>query len=699
MADMPVREEGPVPSLDSELQAVAALHRAGRFDEARAACRDLAARFPAEGEPPFREGLVEAEAGRLAEAREALGRALALRDRPHYRYAMGDVQERLGDRAGAIESWRRAVAAQPGLVAAHIRLGVALQETGELSQAVAHFVLAANARPGDARAWNNLAAALFAQGRSREAEVAARNALKIDPGHASAAMNLGRALAAQGKEAEAAPWLERALEREPSRAVAWDCLGFCRERTGSLLAARDAYSRAVAADPAMAGARVRLGEVCARLGLAEECVQAMRSAEALGPPDAAQVGSALLFALQYGAGHGKDEVFAAHRAWAARYAPPRPRPAFPNSRDPARRLRIGYLSPRFQASSAAFLSVPVIERHDRSAFEVHCYAEQDAEDAVTRRIRASGAKWTDTRGLDDGQLAARMREDGIDIAIDLAGHTPGNRLTMFAHGPAPVTASWLDYFNTTGMDQVANLLSDPIQSPPGDGQPFAERILRLPHVRFCWEPPGYAPDVVPPPLCRGGRAPVFGSFNRMAKLSPATLDAWCSVLREVPGSRLILKNSALGRDEEHAFFARWFAERGVDPARVEWRGPSGHEAMLAEYADIDIALDTFPYTGGLTTIEALWMGRPVVAVAGDTLIARQSKAILTAIGLPELCAPDAAAFVSVAKGLASDAGRLAALSAELRAQMRRSPLLDTTTFTRDLESLLRSEWRRWCAEG
>lgn len=688
-----------LPSLESALRAITELHRAGRLEEARAACRELAERHPRDSEPHFREGLLEAEMGSLEAAKGALGRALALRERPAYRYALGDVLERLGDRAGAIASWRQAVRNQPAFSAAHVRLGVALQESGELAQAVAHFVFAVQARPEDSRAWNNLAAALMAQGRAKEAEAAAKNALAIDSGQPSAALNLGRALVAQGKETQAVAFLENALARDPSSAIAWDYLGICRAKAGALLAAREAYSRSVAADPSMAGAWLRLGGVCAFLGLSEESVDAIRRSESLSPPDAAQVGSTLLFALQYSGLHDADEIFSAHLAWARKYAPLQPRPAFRNSRVPGRRLRLGYVSPRFHVSSAAFLSLPVIEHHDRNNFEVHCYAQQEIEDKVTARFRAAAVTWTDARPLGDHELAARMRRDGIDIAIDLAGHTPGHRLTMFAHHPAPVTGTWLDYFNTTGLEQMGFLLTDPVHSPAGDRQPFTERLVRLPHCRYCWEPPAYAPAVSPPPLARGGRAPVFGSFNRMAKLSPATIDAWCALLREVPASRLLLKNSALEHDEERAFFGQWFEKRGVDPARIEWRGESGHETMLAQYGNVDVVLDTFPYNGGLTTLEALWMGRPVVTVEGNTLISRQSKAILSTIALGQLCAPNADGFVDIASRLVSGPLELARLSASLRPSLEASALLDHAAFTRDFEAMLRGEWKRWCEES
>ncbi|MBL0142257.1 MAG: tetratricopeptide repeat protein [Betaproteobacteria bacterium] len=700
MADVRAPEGQPLrpeESLRAALEAPWAHHRAGRLDEALAGYAAVGRTFPGEAEPRFRIGLVEAERGTLPAALEALQRAIELSDQPRYQFALGDVLERLRRPSEAIAAWRRAVALQPTLAAAHARLGVALQDAGEPDPAIEHLRIVAQLRPAETRSWNNLAAAFLATGRGPEAQSCARRALDLDPGHATARYNLGRALAAQQRDEQAKGELERAVAGDPRLADAWDALGSVRARTGELLAARQAFERALAIDPSHAGPWVRLADTCAHLGLAGEAVQAYERAEALAPADAARIGSARLFALQYGGKHGRDEVFAAHRDWAAKYAPHRePSPACANTREPGRRLRLGYLSPRLNLASVAFLLGAVIENHDRQAFDVHCYAEQDLDDEVTARIRASGVHWTPTTGLDDTALAKRLQDDGIDIAIDLAGHTPGHRLLALARRPAPVIGTWLDYFNTTGLACVDFLVTDAVHSPPGDGQPFTERLARLPHCRYAWEPPAYAPQVMPPPLVSGA-APVFGSFSRMAKISTATLDTWCEVLRRVPDARLVLKNAALAGDPERALFAHWFTDRGIDAARVEWRGASDHATMLAQYGDIDIGLDTFPYNGGLTTLEALWMGRPVVAVGGDTLIARQSKAILATVGLGELCAADSAGFVAIAEALARDPKRLALISGGLRDRLRASPLLDAAGFTRNLEALYRDEWRRWCA--
>lgn len=684
--------------LATALESAWKAHRSGRLDDAMAGYLAAARDFPGEAEPLFRIGLVHAERGAFAAALETLRRAIAIAEQPHYHYALGDILERSGDRPAAIAAWRRAVMMNGNLAAAHARLGIALQDERLVDQAIPHLVFAARLRGEDPRSWNNLAVALITLDRGVEAESASREALTHDPAYGPAHYNLARALIMQGREAEARPVLEEAVRTDPKNAHAWDLLGSWHLRAGNLLEAGQALEKAVATDPTDDVAWLHLGVFRTHVALPEEAAEAYARAEALAPPDAAQVGSNRLFALQYSSRTSREDVFAAHKAWGAKYAPTRlPSRVFPNAPDPERRIRLGYISPRFHRASVAFLHVPVLEHHDRAAFEVRLYAEQDIEDDVTARIRATGAPWTDTRGLSDEALAERLRADGIDIAIDLAGHTPGHRLTALPHEPAPVIGTWLDYFNTTGVERVDFLISDRVQSPPDDGQGFTERVLRLPHCRYCWEPPAYAPAVAPVPLASGGKGAVFGTFNRMAKVSAATLEAWCALLKRVPSSRLVLKNSALGHAAEREYFSRWFTDRGIDGARLEWRGSSSHADMLAEYRDIDVALDTFPYNGGLTTLEALWMGRPVVALAGDTLISRQSKGILTAIGLPELCADDAAGFVATAAALAGDPARLARMSAGLRERVRASPLTDHAGFTRELESLLRAEWRRWCA--
>lgn len=677
---------------DPRFDAAAAHHRAGRLAEARAILAELVAADPRDAEGRFRLALVLADAGDLAGAEREARAALSLAPRGAFAFLLGDLLEREARAGEAIAAFRQATQLDPRLAPAHARLGRLAQESGDLAAALASYraALALDAR--DARTWNNLAAALLALPDAPGAEAAARAALAIAPGHAQALFNLARSRLLAGDRAAAEESLSRSIAADGSNAAAHELLGTVFMQQGRLTRAAEALGRAVALEPGNALAWNRLGNCLGYQGRTPESIAAYRRAVEAGSADAAAIHSNILFAMQYDGRHGAGEIFAEHLAWARRHAPGRfPRP---ERRDPGRGpLRVGYLSPRFHRSSAAFLIVPVIEAHDPRRVEVHCYANQEIEDEVSRRIRAR-SRWRNVLALDDAALAEAIRGDGIDILVDLAGHTPGHRLTALARRPAPVAMVWLDYFNTTGLEAVDYLVSDAVHSPPGDPQPFVEEVLRLPRTRFCYEPPAYAPPAAPPRPRAPGEV-VFASFGRLSKVSPATLAAWGEVLRRLPHSRLVVKNAALDHPEEHAAHRERFArEGGIDPARLELRGSSSHEAMLAEYAEADLVLDTFPYNGGITTLEALWMGRPVVALRGDALIGRQSAALLSAIGLPELVAEDAEAFAELAEALARDPGRRHALSTGLRERMRASPVCDAPGFTRELEDLYAAAWRR-----
>jgi predicted O-linked N-acetylglucosamine transferase (SPINDLY family) len=641
---------------------IAALSRQGRGDEALAEGRALARRFPARPEARLLLGSLLADRGHEAEAEAVLRDCLA--------------------------SW-------PGLLPARSRLGELLFDRRDFAGALDCFQVIVAARPDDARAWNNVAVAALASARFDEAEAASRRAAALEPENAGSRLVLAKSLAARGLHDEALAAARDCLALDPGH-------GDARDLEGRLLAQRGAYSQAVrafrAALAAGAGGATasRLGDALLQAGDVPGAVRAYRDAESRDAAHAAANASRALFAMHFESGHGAAEILEAHRAWATRYAAPPSSGGYANVRDPGRRLRIGYVSPRFRASSAAFLLLPVLERHDPGAVEFHCYAEQEGEDAITSRIRSQAAGWTNTSGMGDELLCEAMRRDAIDIVVDLAGHTPGNRLGAMSRKPAPVVLTWLDYCDTTGCEAFDALITDPWHSPAEDGQRFVERRLRLAPLRFCYAPPDYAPAVTPPPSARNG-AVTFGAFHRFAKIGPSVLRAWAELLASDGRFRLVIKNDALGDPGEREHHRDRLAAAGLPAARVELRAASPHAQALREYGDIDIALDTFPYNGGITTLEALLMGRPVVTFEGDTLISRQSCAILRAAGLDELVAPDAQAMVRLAAGLAADPQRLARLSDGLRARLTHSPVCNAAAFTRRLEGAYRAAWRDWCA--
>lgn len=349
-------------------------------------------------------------------------------------------------------------------------------------------------------------------------------------------------------------------------------------------------------------------------------------------------------------------------------------------------LRIGYVSADFCQHSVGLFVKDVIKSHDPARMAVYAYSAGQVRDWVTDEIRQA-CRFRDVSAMDDPALAALIQQDEIDVLVDLSGHTGGSRLTVFAHRPAPVQASWLGYFATTGLDCMDAVLLDEWHAPPGTEGQFVEPVIRLTGGRFCYQPVSFAPEVVPPPKEQTGFV-TFGCFNNTAKLNAGVFDLWARILIAVPKSRLVLKWRTFNDPVLCKRVKAAFSERGVVTERLDLRGPSFHVDLLKEYADIDIALDPFPFTGGLTSCEALWMGVPVVTWPQERVVSRQTFALLSVIGLPELSAGDGEDYVRIAVELAKDSQRLVSLRQGLRARMRASPLCDVEKFTRTLENAL-----------
>jgi protein O-GlcNAc transferase len=364
----------------------------------------------------------------------------------------------------------------------------------------------------------------------------------------------------------------------------------------------------------------------------------------------------------------------------------------PHSRPPLRPiedrpLRVGYVSADFCQHTVGLFVKDVLQAHDPARVIAFAYSAGQVKDWVTEAIRAA-TQFRDVATLDDVVAAALIRQDQIDVLVDLSGHTAGSRLTVFAHRPAPVQVSWLGYFATTGLSTIDAVLLDDWHALPGTEAQFVEPILRLPGGRFCYQPVPWGPAEVAPPPCLVAGHITFGSFNNTAKLNDGVFDIWSKVLTAVPNSRLVLKWRTFNDGELRRSVLGAFAARGIAPDRIDLRGPSFHADLLKQYADIDIALDPFPFTGGLTSCEALWMGVPVVTCPQGRVVSRQTFAFLSAIGFPELAARNADDYVRIAVALAGNRDRLAALRGDLRARMGASPLMDVAGFARCLEASL-----------
>lgn len=358
-----------------------------------------------------------------------------------------------------------------------------------------------------------------------------------------------------------------------------------------------------------------------------------------------------------------------------------------------RPLRVGYVSADLCQHTVGLFIKDVLKAQSPERVQVFAYSAGAVKDWVTDEVAAT-CTLRDVSAMDDAALAQCIRADAIDVLVDLSGHTAGSRLTAFAHRPAPVLVSWLGYFATTGLPVMDAALLDEWHAPPGTESQFAEPIVRLPAGRFCYTPVSWAPDAVAPPPCLQRGHITFGCFNNTAKYNDGVLDLWARVLQAVPGSRLVLKWRSFNDEDFCQQVTQAFAQRGIAPERIELRGPSFHADLLKQYADIDIALDPFPFTGGLTSCEAMWMGVPVVTWPQSRVVSRQTHALLHQIGLPELSATNAEDYVRIAAQLAADPARLTHLRATLRDQMRASPLMDTAAYTRQLEDALIGLYRK-----
>jgi protein O-GlcNAc transferase len=606
-------------------------------------------------------GAAHHRAGRLPQAESCYQQVLAIQpDHAEALHLMGVIAHQVGRHDVAVELIGRAIEQNDKSPSYFCNLGDALRELGRLEEAAAACRCAIDMQPAFAEAYSNLGLALKGQGKFDEAIAACRDAIRLKPTLVMAHYNLGNALMELGKVEEAIA----------------------------------AYRQALHIDPGSHQAHSNLAAGLVDRGNFDEALAAYRKAIWL-KPDFVDASSNLLLAMNCGEHFSRAEVFDAHRAWNERHGRA-PAAVHSNDRSTGRRLKVGYVSPDFRQHSVAYFLEPLLRHHDRSDVEVFCYAEVSAPDAATEHFKGLADRWATTVGMSNDALADGIRNDGIDILVDLAGHTAKNRLPVFARKPAPVQVTWLGYPNTTGLEAMDYRLVDAVTDPEGEADTFAsERLVRLPEGFLCYGARGDAPAPGQPPCLTTGVV-TFGSFNNPAKLSGATLDLWARLLARLPTARLLLKGKPFAEAATRAIYLDRLAERGVAADRIELVGWLPEREHLALYDRVDIALDPFPYNGTTTTCEALWMGVPVVTLRGDRHAARVGASLLTQIGLSDLIADSPEAYMEIAVALAGDLARLADLRRSLRPRMAASPLCDAPAFARKVEAAYRTMWRRWC---
>ncbi|HVX83354.1 MAG TPA: tetratricopeptide repeat protein [Phycisphaerae bacterium] len=606
-----------------------------------------------------------------------------------------------GQRQQAEPLLREVLALRPRHPEALHLLGILCVQSGRLDEGVSHLQTAIALKPYFVEAQANLGAALLACFRPADAAPLLRQVLLLKPDHVPSISNLARALEMLGQPDEAITTYRRALQLKPDSVETLYRLAGALHAQGTgpdIDAAIDACAKAVALAPAFLDARNGLANLLRDVGRSAEALELYRGIAA-GNPEYVEAHSNILTILNAMPAIEPAALLHEHQQWARRHADPLapPNPAFDNSRDPERPLRVGYVSPDFRAHSVAFFLEPLLAHHDPAAVDVFCYADVHRPDAVTARLQSLARTWRDTTALSDDQLAAQIRADRIDILVDLAGHTVGNRLLAFARKPAPVQFTWLGYPNTTGMAAIDFRLTDARADPPGSSDSLnTEKLLRLPDTFLCFLPPADAPPVSPLPALANNHI-TFGCFNASSKINAPLLDLWARILRALPNSRLLLKARYLGAAENRRRIAHALSAAGVAPDRLQLleHTRSIHE-HLAAYHRVDIALDTFPYHGTTTTCEALWMGVPVISLAGQTHASRVGVSLLTSVGQTDCTAASEDDYLTRAGLLAADLPTLAARRQSLRPAMAASPLTDAPRFAKNVEAAFRSAWRASC---
>ncbi|MBF0310073.1 MAG: tetratricopeptide repeat protein [Magnetococcales bacterium] len=598
---------------------------------------------------------------RDAEAEKALLRAIERApDQAGSHYTLGNLHWRNKRPREAAAAFRRCLQLKPGHHLASNNLGAVLRELGELQEAKTLLRMATHLQPQWPEAWSNLGLVLQDLGLYQEAIQAFDQAIRLNPDEPRYLLNASQPLEALGRLTPCEALLNRALNLTESP-----------------------------------GLQINLGLVLQKQGRHEEARNAFRNALTQDPHHAAAWSNWLL-GSHYQPGIEAATLLARHREWAGQLRLPSP-PAFANSREPDRALRIGLVSPDLGQHPVGYFMAAWMAHHRSPDYILHVYSDRARPDALTARLQQACQGWRETRFLTDAQLAETIRQDGIDILIDLAGHTAGNRLGCFALKPAPLQMSWAGYVGTTGLPTMDALLADATHVPPGEEECYGETVEYLPDGYICYQPPADLPEVSPSPWLEKGFF-TYGCLQNPAKINFEVLSVWSEILSEVPGSRLWLQGISLEDVANRERIVGGLRRRGIAEERVVLRGALPHRQVLESYGEIDLVLDTFPYSGGLTTCEALVMGVPTLTWPGRSFAGRHASSHLRNAGFGEFVVGDVREYGQRAVALGQDGVRLAEGRGEMRLRVLASPLCDGERFVGNLYAVWRGLWQRRCRD-
>ena len=668
----------------------------GRLAHAAEDCRRVLRASPNQADALNLLGLIHRQQGNRELAIELLSQAVNARpsDPTHYGN-LGVALMELGRPDDAILCFSQAIHLKPDNAMAYSNLGNAFKDKGLPNEAVDSYRKAISIDPGHAEAHNNLGYVLKETGRLDEAVAAYLKAVEIRPDFAEAFHNLGNALAAKGQLEEAATFYRQAITLRPALAEACNNLGKILMEQGQLEEAAARYRQVLAIKPDYAEAHGNLGIVFKEEGRLDAAIEHYRRALAI-KPDLASVFSNLLMTLQYLDNVSAAQIFEEHRRFAERYETPLKAAwtSHANLPDPERRLRIGYVSGDFRGHAVANFIEPILASHNRTEFEIYGYYSHTRHDAHTEAIAGCMDHWLPCAGIGDDQLAERIRADGIDILVDLAGHTAHNRLSLFARKPAPVQATWIGYPGSTGLTAMDYRITDAYMDPPGLTERYhSETLIRLPDSEAAFRPEPLCPPVNPLPALSTGEL-TLASLNNLTKINSSVIELWARILAALPEARLMLGNVTEPAIGER--LVGQFAKAGVAAERLILQPRMGMAGYLAMHHRIDLALDPFPYNGGTTTSHSLWMGVPVLTLAGEHTVARCGVSLLSRVGLTEFIVDSEEAYFHRAVQLARDLPALERVRQSLRGRMMGANC-DPKKITADLETAYRQMWRGWCA--
>jgi protein O-GlcNAc transferase len=693
-------------NITDRVRSALAQYRTGHLDEAERICRKIVGRHPTHVGSIFLLGLIHLDRRDYSGAIRYLKSVIEIDPENAGAYHfLGNAYVFRGssffDEAGGC--YQKCLQIDPNYRASYNNLGNIFQEKGKIDEAIDCFQKALQLDPERDDTLYNLGNALQAKERLDEAITCYEKALRLNSNDAEIFYSLGMAFKGKNMLGNAIACYQNAVRLAPEHADAHLSLGHALMMRGELRDAIEHLQISLRMYPDLPRALLYLGNCFFDQGKTEEAEKCYRRAMQKNPDDWLPQ-EALLMAINYDANEQPQNILSEHMKFAKKIERS-VRPSIHRSAGACgtdHRIKIGYVSPDLRCHSVSYFFEPVLAAHNRKCAEIFCYSDVSVnlEDEVTNRLKGYTDEWRNIANMSDGEAAELIQNDGIDILVDLAGYTDNNRLLLFARRPAPVQVSWIGYPATTGLSAMDYKIVDRYTDPPGMTEQFyTEKLIRMPESFLCYLPDSESPEVGDLPALSSGRI-VFGSFNNFAKLSLEVMEMWAKILKEVPDSCLIMKAKSLSDESTRRYVADLFAERGVTAERLDllsWEPLT--KRHLAAYNRIDIGLDTYPYNGTTTTCEALWMGVPVVTLAGKTHACRVGLSLLSNIGLPKLAAKAPDEYIDIAVTLAGNLSELRDLRENLRSMMMRSSLMNAERFVGNLENCYRGMWKEWCNRG